>query len=102
MGTVKLAIQNRQAKCEVACNATSQVIKELKEPSRDRKKVKNIKHNGNLTKEQIFSICRLMKSKSLAKEFFGCVKEVLGMCFAVGCTVEGQNPRDIQEAIDNG
>lgn len=44
--TVKLVIQNRQAKVEIEPNASSLLIKELKEPLRDRKKTKNIKHSG--------------------------------------------------------
>ena len=39
--TVKLTIQNRQAKVEVVPSAASLVIKALKEPPRDRKKQKN-------------------------------------------------------------
>ena len=39
--TVQLTIQNRQAKIEVVPSASSLVIKALKEPPRDRKKVKN-------------------------------------------------------------
>mmetsp|Transcript_47596 Transcript_47596/g.137488 ORF Transcript_47596/g.137488 Transcript_47596/m.137488 type:complete len:166 (-) Transcript_47596:57-554(-) len=99
--TVKLTIQNRAAKVDVEPNATSLVIKELKEPLRDRKKTKNIKHSGNLTKAQLFGVARQMRSKSLAKAFSGTVKEVLGSCNAVGCTVEGMKPTELQEAIDN-
>merc|ERR1711920_128053 len=99
--TVRLKIQNRAAKVEVEPNATSLIIKQLKEPLRDRKKTKNIKHSGNLTKEQLFDICRQMRFKSLSKEFKGTVKEVLGTCNAVGCTVEGQKPTKLQEAIDD-
>merc|ERR1719269_376458 len=86
--TVKLTIQNRQAKVDVDPNATSLIIKELKEPLRDRKKTKNILHSGNITKDQLFSVCRQMRYKSQAKEFKGTVKEVLGTCNAVGCTVD--------------
>merc|ERR1711897_64892 len=99
--TVKLTIQNRAAKVDVEPNATSLVIKELKEPLRDRKKTKNIKHSGNLTKDQLFNVVRQMRYKSLSKEFKGTVKEVLGTCNAVGCTVEGLKPTKLQEAIDN-
>jgi large subunit ribosomal protein L12e len=98
--TVKLTIQNRAAKVDVEPNATSLVIKELKEPLRDRKKTKNIKHSGNITKETLFKICRQMRSKSLAKEFKGTVKEVLGTCRAIGCTVDDTEPVDLQTAID--
>mmetsp|Transcript_14505 Transcript_14505/g.38460 ORF Transcript_14505/g.38460 Transcript_14505/m.38460 type:complete len:166 (-) Transcript_14505:120-617(-) len=100
--TVKLTIQNRMAAVSVEPNATSLVIKALKEPMRDRKKTKNIKHSGNLPKATIFDICRQIRYKSLAKEFKGTVKEVLGTCNAVGCTVEGMKPTALQEAIDNG
>ncbi|CAE7714277.1 rpl1202, partial [Symbiodinium sp. KB8] len=109
--TVKLTIQNRAAKVDVEPNATSLVIKALKEPLRDRKKTKNIKHSGNLTKNVFLDICRQMRYKSLAKEFKGTAKEILGTCFAVGCTVDGQKPivrldrsghlQALQEAIDN-
>ena len=39
--TVKLIIQNRQAKVEIVPSAASLLIKALKEPPRDRKKVKH-------------------------------------------------------------
>lgn len=39
--TCKLTIQNRVAKIDVVPSAASLIIKELKEPPRDRKKVKN-------------------------------------------------------------
>ena len=39
--TCKLIVQNRQAKVEVVPSAGSLIIKALKEPPRDRKKVKN-------------------------------------------------------------
>ncbi|CAG5849535.1 unnamed protein product [Menidia menidia] len=39
--TVKLTIQNRQAAIEVVPSASALIIKALKEPPRDRKKVKN-------------------------------------------------------------
>merc|ERR1712139_367684 len=87
-------------KVDVEPNATSLVIKELKEPLRDRKKTKNIKHSGNLTKEQLFNVVRQVRSKSQAKEFKGTVKEVLGTCNAVGCTVDGQKPTELQAAIE--
>ena len=100
--TVKLTIQNRAAKVDVEPNATSLIIKALKEPLRDRKKTKNIKHSGNLTKATIFDISRQMRYKSLSKEFSGTVKEVLGSANAVGCTVEGMKPMALQQAIDDG
>merc|ERR1712029_42448 len=49
--TVELRIQNRQATVRVVPSASSLIIKALREPPRDRKKTKNIKHNGNITLE---------------------------------------------------
>merc|ERR1712098_1041750 len=99
---VKLTIQNRQAKVDMVPTATSLIIRELKEPPRDRKKVKNIEPSGNISKDQLFDIVRQMRFKSLAKEFKGTVKEVLGTCFAVGCTVEGAQPMDLMQQVEDG
>merc|ERR1712063_111857 len=54
--TVKLTIQNRQAQIEVVPSASSLIIKALKEPYRDKKKVKNISHNGNITMDDVYEI----------------------------------------------
>lgn len=48
------------------------------EPPRDRKKEKNIKHSGNIPFDEIVEIARTMRSKSLAKNLAGGVKEILG------------------------
>ena len=45
--TVQLTIQNRQAKVSVVPSASSLIIKALKEPPRDRKKVKNSEYSIN-------------------------------------------------------
>lgn len=83
--------------------ASSLVVKALNEPERDRKKgPKNVKHNGNLTLKQIIEIAREMRPKSLAKEFSGTVKEILGTAYSVGCTVDGKKPNEIIAAISNG
>jgi len=100
--TVKLTIQNRQAKVSIEPNASSLLIKELKEPIRDRKKVKDIKHSGSISKERLFEVARMMRHKSQAKEFAGTVKEMLGTAFSIGCSIDGENPRDLQTGIDDG
>lgn len=97
--TVKLTIQNRQAAIDVIPSAASLIIKALKEPPRDRKKVKNIKHNGNLTFDEILTIARAMRPRSMARDLSGTVKEILGTCQSVGCTVEGLNPHTLIEKI---
>ena len=45
-------------KIAVCPSAAAMIIKALKEPHRDRKKVKNIKHNGNITMEDIYNAAR--------------------------------------------
>jgi ribosomal protein L11 len=100
--TVKLTIQNRQAAVSVVPSASSLVIKALKEPPRDRKKEKNIKHSGNVPLDEIIEIARTMKYKSLSKTLSGGVKEILGTAFSVGCRVDGRSPKDISDDIDAG
>eukprot|EP00892_Ulva_mutabilis_P010453 jgi/Ulvmu1/7780/UM004_0009.1 len=100
--TVKLIVQNRQAKVEVVPTASALVIRALKEPVRDRKKDKNIKHNGNLKLNEIIEIARVMAPRSCAKALSGTCKEILGTCVSVGCTVEGAHPSEMMRKIDEG
>ncbi|XP_022013672.2 60S ribosomal protein L12, partial [Helianthus annuus] len=100
--TVKLTVQNRQAKVFVVPSAAALVIKALKEPERDRKKVKNIKHSGNILLEDVVEIAKVMKVRSMAKELSGEVMEILGTCVSVGCTVDGKDPKDLQQKIADG
>ncbi|KAK8584553.1 hypothetical protein V6N13_138512 [Hibiscus sabdariffa] len=100
--TVKLTVQNRQAKVTVVPSAAALVIKALKEPERDRKKTKNIKHNGNISLDDVIEIAKVMRPRSMAKDLRGTVKEILGTCVSVGCTVDGKDPKDLQQEIDDG
>ncbi|KAJ0714531.1 putative ribosomal protein L11/L12 [Helianthus annuus] len=100
--TVKLTVQNRQATVSVVPSAAALVIKALKEPERDRKKVKNIKHSGNILLEDVVEIAKVMKVRSMAKELSGAVMEILGTCVSVGCTVDGKDPKDLQQMIADG
>ncbi|XP_071445205.1 large ribosomal subunit protein uL11 [Hetaerina americana] len=100
--TVKLTIQNRQATISVVPSAASLIIKALKEPPRDRKKQKNIKHSGNLAFDEILSIARSMRDRSMSRKMEGTVKEILGTCQSVGCTVEGKPPHDVIDQINDG
>ncbi|KAI5919088.1 hypothetical protein F4810DRAFT_714803 [Camillea tinctor] len=100
--TVKLTIQNRQAAVSVVPTASSLIIKALKEPPRDRKKEKNIKHSKSVPLDDIIDIARTMRFKSFSKELSGTVKEILGTALSVGCQVDGRSPRAIIEDIDSG
>lgn len=87
------------ATLEVQPSTACYVIKALKEPARDRKKEKNIKHHGNLTLDEIVEIARKVRHRSLAKELTGTVREVLGTCSSMGCTVEGMSAADMSAQI---
>ena len=102
---VKLSIQSREIKnVEIMPTCSAYIIKALKEPKRQRKKEKGavFKHVGNLSFDQIKKIAENMRPKSLAREMKGPVKEVLGSCVAVGITVDGKSPKDVQKEIDEG
>ncbi|KAF5307195.1 hypothetical protein FQR65_LT00711 [Abscondita terminalis] len=100
--TVQLKIQNRQATIAVVPSAASLIIKALKEPPRDRKKQKNIKHNGNITFDDILAIARQMRPRSMARQLSGTVKEMLGTAQSVGCTIDGKTSREVIQEINDG
>ncbi|GFP89137.1 60S ribosomal protein l12 [Phtheirospermum japonicum] len=85
--TVKLTVQNRQAEVTVVPSAAALVIKALKEPERDRKKTKNIKHSGDISLDDVVEIAKM---------------EILGSCVSVGCTVDGKDPKVLQQEITGG
>ncbi|XP_053464704.1 60S ribosomal protein L12-like [Nycticebus coucang] len=100
--TVKLTIQNRQAQPEVISSASVLIIKALKEPPRNGKKQKNIKHNENITSEEIVNIARQMQHQSFARELSRTIKEILDTTPLVGCHVDGHQPHDIIDDINSG
>lgn len=100
--TVQLTVQNRQAQVSVVPAASTLVIAALKEPPRDKKKEKNIKHNGNIPLDEIVKIAREMREKSFAKELTGTVKEVLGTAQSVGARVDGKPAHVIIDSINAG
>lgn len=99
---VRLSVINRVGTPTLIPTASALIMKELKEPPRDRKKVKNIKHSGNVTLDAIINIARIMRAKSMARKLKGTVLEVLGTAFSIGCTVNGMSPKDIQADIKAG
>ncbi|XP_045452274.1 60S ribosomal protein L12 [Melitaea cinxia] len=100
--TVQLIVQNRQAQISVVPSAAALIIRALKEPPRDRKKQKNIKHNGNITLEDVIGIAKIMRPRSMARYLSGTVKEILGTAQSVGCTIDGRAPHDIINDINSG
>ena len=99
---VRLTIINRVATVEVIPSASALIIRELAEPVRDRKKVKNIKHNGNITWDQVRKCAKIMRPRSGANTFEGAIKEIVGTAVSVGCTIEKKTPKEILTMIKNG
>merc|ERR1712018_148352 len=98
--TVKLTIQNRQAQISVVPSAAALLIKALKEPPRDRKKVKHVKHNGNVPFDEIINIARQMRERSMARTLTGTVKEILGTACSIGCSVDGKSPKAVKNGVN--
>ncbi len=81
-----------------------------------------VKHNGNITFDEVISIARIMRCRSQSRFLIGTVKEILGTCMvktcmilqvttvvtqfncfqSVGCTIDGRTPREVTDAVANG
>lgn len=57
---------------------------------------------GNLTLDQVQNVVEAKREKFLDKTYKTALKTVLGTALSVGLTVEGEDPRVIQERINNG
>merc|ERR1712146_263515 len=53
-----MGVKNRVATVFVTPSVATRLIRALKEPPRDRKKVKNVKHNGNVAFSEVLKIAR--------------------------------------------
>eukprot|EP00796_Vickermania_ingenoplastis_P005289 gene5288-3793_t len=100
--TCELRVKNRVATVFVTPSVASRLIRALKEPPRDRKKVKNIKHNGNITFAEVIKIAKESQPKSMGANLKSVVLEVLGTAVSIGCTIDGESPRDIQAKVKEG
>ena len=57
---------------------------------------------GNLTIAQVVKIAKAKSEQSYAVSKRSGAKEVVGTCVSMGVKVEGQDPREILKAIDEG
>lgn len=101
---IQIAVQNRQCTVTVLPAAAPLLIEALKKTGRDRKKTKNVTYNGDLKFDQILTIAKTMRDakKSMAITNEGTVKEILGTCVSLGCTVDKKNPKDVTAEINAG
>ncbi|AAZ13367.1 60S ribosomal protein L12, putative [Trypanosoma equiperdum] len=100
--TCQLRVKNRVATVVVTPSVASRLIRALKEPPRDRKKVKNIKHDGNIAFSEILKIAKESAPNSMGASMKSVVMEVLGTAVSIGCTIDGEHPRAIQEKVQEG
>lgn len=101
---IEIAVKNRQCTVKVLPTASSLLIEALKEGGRNRKTQKNVQHNGNIKFDDIIKIAKTMREarKSMAVEFEGSCKEILGTAVSLGCTIDGKTPKEMTSLINEG
>ena len=101
---IEIAVKNRVCTVKVLPTASSLLIEALKEGGRNRKTQKNVQHNGNMKFDDIIKISKTMREagKSMAVEFEGTCKEILGTAVSLGCTIDGKTPKEMTALIDEG
>jgi large subunit ribosomal protein L11 len=57
---------------------------------------------GNLSMEQMVRIAKIKGPQLFAPTIKDATKELLGTCVSLGVTVEGKDPREVQNEIDAG
>jgi large subunit ribosomal protein L11 len=57
---------------------------------------------ADLKMEQALKIARMKFDALLSNDYKNAAKEVIGTCVSMGITVEGKDPREVQEEIDQG
>jgi large subunit ribosomal protein L11 len=62
----------------------------------------NTEKVGDLTMEQVVRIAKIKAPQLLAQTVKNAAKEMLGTCVSMGVTIEGKDPREVQEEIDAG
>jgi large subunit ribosomal protein L11 len=62
----------------------------------------NTEKVGDLTIDQVVRIAKVKQPQLLASTLKDATKELLGTCVSMGVTVEGKDPREVQNEIDEG
>ena len=100
---VKVIVDPKTKNFEVTVGtppATSLILKEL---GLEKGSGKASTHKvGNLTVEQAIKVAQMKQDNLLGADLKRKTKEIIGTCVAIGVTVEGKKPQEIQQAIDNG
>jgi large subunit ribosomal protein L12e len=101
---IRAKVLNRQVEISFVPTAAPLIIEALKEKPRDRKKEKNVQHNGNIKLDDVIKIATTMREaeRSMAIEFSGTVKEILGTCVSLGCTIDGKSGKEMTGLVESG
>jgi len=100
---VKVAVDVEEKTFEVTVGtptASALIVSELKIEKGSG--TPNTAKVGDLTMEQVVRIAKVKRPQLLATTLKGAAKEMLGTCVSMGVTVEGKDPREIQQEIDEG
>ncbi len=100
---VKLVIDTKTKTYEISVGTpptSALILKELgiEKGGKDQRQDKV----GNLTMDQAKRIAMIKKDSVLGVNLREKVKEVVGTCISMGVTVEGKDPREVQQDINDG
>ena len=101
---IRAKVENRVVTISFVPTAAPLIIECLKEKPRDRKKEKNVSHNGNIKLDDVLNIAKTMRTeeRSMAIHFVGTVKEILGTCVSLGCTIDGKSAKEMTALVESG
>jgi large subunit ribosomal protein L11 len=57
---------------------------------------------ADLTVDQALKVAKMKFDALLSNDYKNATKEVIGTCVSMGLTVEGKDPREVQQKIDQG
>ncbi|MEK6924187.1 MAG: 50S ribosomal protein L11 [Candidatus Micrarchaeota archaeon] len=96
---------SRTFEIEVGTPPVSGLVKSklgISAPVKEEAGVKGKKTIGNLSFDQLVSICKMKQEGALAKSLKALACEVAGTCLSMGVTIEGKGPKEIVAAIKEG
>ena len=102
---VEIHAKDRAATIKVCPGTSAYIVKEMNGiKQRDRKKEKLPNRSGNLPFAKILTIAKMIHEdgRSQSKTLAGTVKQVLGTCLSIGCTVDGNSSKVITQKINDG
>ena len=102
--TSEIHVQNKAFTIKFKPGVTAQVVKAMGDYVRDRAKQKLVNRSGNISFDEVLNIAKWMEKegKSRSKDFKGSVKQVIGSCLSVGCTIDGKNAKEVTRMVEAG